>query len=300
MGRYKNMEFNLSALKNTQNYIMYFDRLFELGASMFKYIDWPDTIDERYLEQTLLDQGKALFFKDEVLGFLGLPCTLRGRFDVYNIPEEREAYTANGYHALRFKDDSVIIFNNYRRKPSVPTIEMYALRLALIDRIIDINVNAQKTPLFIQCEENQRLTMKNLYLQYDGNQPIIFGDRGLNPNAIKVLRTEAPYLADDLYSLKTRIWAEALSYLGIPMPGEIKKERMTDDEITTQNFEAMANRNTRLKMRQTACKQIKEIFGINCWVEMDTETLWTRPEDVDDVQIDLNGFINKERKDDNG
>lgn len=297
MGKYKNLEFNSSAIKNTASYQMYYDRLFEVCASMFKYINFPDTIDTRFLEKTMLERGSALFFKDEVIGYLGLPCAIGGALNVYQIPTQRRAYAVNGYNAMRDETDSVIIYNNYRRKPSIQVIELFALRLAQLDRVIDINVNAQKTPLFIQCEETQRLTMKNLYMQYDGNQPVIFGDKGLSPNAIKVLRTDSPYIADDLQALKKQIWADALNFFGIPT-SDNKRERLLASEATMMGYEAMANRNTRLKMRQIACEEINKMFNLDCWVEMDKETLWIDPEDdteEDEVEITLD-----ERGGDNG
>ena len=297
MGKYKNLEFNLSGLKNTTSYIMYYDRLFEICASMFKYINFPDTIDTRFLEKTLLERGAALFFEDEVLGFLGLPCAIGGRLNVYQIPTQRRAYAMNGYNAMRDETDSVIIYNNYKRKPSTGIIELFALRLAALDRVIDINVNAQKTPLFIQCDENQRLTFKNLYMQYEGNQPVIFGDKNLNPNAIKVLRTDSPYIADDIQKLKQEIWNDALSFFGVPVT-ENKKERMITSEAMLSGSEAFANRNTRLKMRQMACEKINEMFGLDTWIEMDTETMFIDPEDKpedgeeEDLKIDIGGKEN--------
>ena len=71
------------------------------------------------------------------------------------------------------------------------------------------------------------LTLKNLYMKYDGNQPFIFGDRNdLNPNSIQALVTGAPYVADKLYELKQNIWNEVLTFLGVPNVQMNKKERL--------------------------------------------------------------------------
>ena len=42
---------------------------------------------------------------------------------------------------------------------------------------MDVNIQAQKTPILILAEESQRLTMQNAYMQYDGNEPFIFGNK---------------------------------------------------------------------------------------------------------------------------
>jgi hypothetical protein len=115
----------------------------------------------------------------------------------------------------------------------------------------------------IQCEENQRLTLKNVYQKYDGNEPVIFGDKNLNPNALKVLQTGAPYVADKLYQLKTEIWNEALTYLGISNVNYQKKERMISDEVMRAQGGIVASRYSRLESRRQAVEEINKMFGLN-------------------------------------
>ena len=134
-----------------------------------------------------------------------------------------------------------------------------------MDRAIDVNANAQKTPILILCDEKQRLTMLNLYKQYDGNEPVIFGDKNLNAKGVTVLQTGAPYVADRLYELKTQLWNEALTYLGISSINSQKKERMITDEVTRNLGATIASRYSRLQSRREACKKINAMFGLNIW-----------------------------------
>ena len=46
------------------------------------------------------------------------------------------------------------------------------------------------------------------------------------PDALKVLNTGAPFLADKLYDLRVHKWNEALTYLGISNVTIEKKERL--------------------------------------------------------------------------
>jgi hypothetical protein len=144
---------------------------------------------------------------------------------------------------------------------------MYARRLYEIERTLDVNVKAQKTPVLITCSENQRLTMKNLYMQYDGNEPFIFGDKNLDLNSIKVLKTDAPFLGDQLNMLKREIFNEALTYLGISNINVQKKERMVTDEVTRNMGSIEAQKYTRLNARKDACKKINKMFGLEIDVE---------------------------------
>lgn len=266
MGR-KNKQFWESAKLNNASFIQYYNRLTELSVCMFDWINLPDSVDPRFLELALFTDGKAVFFYDEVMGYLGLRTMTNGSWDVYNVPKYRRAYATNGYQQELDDTNSVIIFNNMLRTNSMLDVEMFARRLYNLDRAIDVNANAQKTPILIQCDESQRLTMENLYMQYDGNRPFIMGDRGLNATALKVLKTDAPFVADKLYQLKTQIWNEALTYLGISNTNITKKERMVTDEVVRNMGGIIASRYSRLEARRRACDEINKMFGLDIWVE---------------------------------
>lgn len=265
MGRGKKAKWE-SALLNNRTYLQYYNRLLELAINMYEWKNLPDTVDERFLELTLFSDGMAVYFRDEILGDLCLQTMIGGNLDVYRIPMERTAYAANGYQVRLDPTNSVIIFNNYTHTNSMLDIEMYARRLYNIERTIDVNVNAQKTPVMVIGSEAQRLTLKNLMMQYDGNEPFIYGDDKLNVNALNVLRLDAPYVADKLNILKRQIWNEALTYLGIENSNTEKKERLVTDEITSNLGGVEAQRFCRLNARRKAADQINAMFGTNITV----------------------------------
>ena len=261
MGR-KFTNFDESLLKNNQTYMMYLGRLTELAVSMFEWRNLPETIDPRYLELHLFDKGAVVYFRDEEIGDLCLDVATQGRLNVYGYPVRRRAYSSyNNYQKQLTDSDSVIIYNNYLRTNSVMQMKLYANRLYQLDRIIDVNVRAQKTPVLIQSDEKQRLTMLNLYKEYDGDSPVIFGDKNLDVKGLKVLNTNAPYVSDKLYTLKTQIWNEALTYLGISNVNYQKKERMITDEVTRNQGGTIASRYSRLQMRREAVNEINKMFG---------------------------------------
>ena len=263
----KDREFWESAAMNNGTYKQYYNRLVELAISMFEWKNLPKTVDARFLELCLFTDGQAIFFYDEELGYLTLQNAMNGGFNVYRIPVNRRAYAVNGYNRELNENDSVIIFNNYLHTNSQLDATIFAKRLYNLDRAIDVNANAMKTPIMIKCDETQRLTMMNLYKQYDGNVPYIFADRSINTNGIQVLKTDAPYVADKLYQLKAQIWNEALTYLGISNINVQKKERMITDEVTRNQGGTIASRYSRLNARREACKQINEMFGLNVWCD---------------------------------
>lgn len=263
----KDRQFWESAAMNNGTYKQYYNRLVELAISMFEWKNLPDSVDARFLELCLFVDGQAIFFYDEELGYLTLQNAMNGGFNVYRIPVNRRAYAVNGYNRELNENNSVIIFNNYLHTNSQLDAVMFAKRLYNLDRAIDVNANAMKTPIIIKCDETQRLTMLNLYKQYDGNEPYIFGDKAINTNAIQVFKTDAPYVADKLYQLKTQIWNEALTYLGISNINVQKKERLITDEVTRNQGGTIASRYGRLNARRDACKQINAMFGLDIWCD---------------------------------
>ena len=256
--------FEDSARLNNLTYVQYLNRLTELAISMFEWKNLPPSVDARYLELHLFETGCMLYFNDEVLGNICLDCMVNGRLSIYGDPILRRAYSGyNNYNALLKESNSVIIWNNYLHTNSILDIKMFARRLYVLDRIIDVNANAQKTPVLVQGTEKQRLTLLNLYKEFDGNAPFIFGDKNLDLNVLKVLQTGAPYVCDKLYTLKTQIWNEALTYLGISNINIQKRERLITDEVTRNQGGTIASRYSRLNSRREAAKKINAMFGTN-------------------------------------
>lgn len=264
MGRRRKTNFEESLSMNNYTYMQYAYRLMELSISMFEWKNLPENIDERFLEMVLFTDGHAVLFKDDELGdYLALQCLINGKLNVYRIPINRRAFAVNGYQKQLTDKDSVIIFNNMLHTNSWLDVKMFAKRLYNLDRIIDVNANAQKTPILIKGSEQQRLTLTNLYKEYDGNAPVIFADKSLDMNALQVMSTQAPYVADKIYQLKTQIWNEALTYLGISNVSFQKRERMVSDEVTRSQGGTVASRYSRLNARRQACEQINKMFGLN-------------------------------------
>lgn len=265
-----------------RTYGQYMAILKQIAISMFDWKNLPDSVDARYLEIALFYNGAGLYFNDEVMGNLALNMIFNGEFSVYGEPVSRRAFSRyNQYQKILDKNDSVIIWNNLDRTPTFPIIDMFARRLYNIDRAIDVNVNAQKTPTLIRCDEKQRLTLVNAYKEMDGNSPVIYADKSFDPSSITTLKTDAPYVADKLYELKSNLWNEALTYLGIPNANIMKRERLIKDEVLRSLGGTMANRYSRLQARQEAVEKINRMFGTNIEVGI--------KEEIEDMgNVDLN------------
>ncbi len=281
--RKKKTQFSESAMMNGRTYSRYLVQLTELAISMFEWKNLPEGIDSRFMELILFYEGQVVFFYDENMNeYLALQCVINGGFNVYRIPIRRRAFSVNGYQKNLTIKDSVIIWNNLLHMNTYPIIELFARRLWDLDCNIDVNAKAQKTPVLIQCSEQQRLTMLNLYQKFDGNQPFIFGDKNLDVNGVKAISTEAPYVADKIYQLKTQIWNEALTFLGISNLNIQKKERLVTDEVMRSMGGTIASRYSRLEARKNACDEINKMFGLNVDVEYREDYREVGDEDIID------------------
>lgn len=240
----------------------FLNRLTEYALNVFEWINLPEGVDARFIEKKLFETGRICFFKDKFLGFLCLPVNESGLQNVYGEFNRKNIYADNGFTRKRTLENSVVIYNNYLRTPTFTTINLYAIRLSRVQMIIDQNLNAQKTPILILSPENQRLTMKQVYEQYEGDAPVIYGDSELAIDSIRVLKTDAPYVVDKLTLYKHELWNEVMTFLGINNANQDKKERLVESEVGANDEQIEQARYNMLDARRDACKKINEMFGL--------------------------------------
>lgn len=248
---------------NNATYVDYLDRLRLLSTSIFSWKNLDKVAGfgaERFLEQALYDNGRACFVKDSKLGNLVLKVNPSDKLNVYNLPIKVQAWSI-GYEKEYAFDDVVYIMNNVLQMPTANTISLIAYRLYETERTIDTNLIAQKTPVLIQGDTKTILTLKQVYEQYSGNTPFIFGNKSFDiSNKLNAIKTDAPYIIDKLTQHKKDLMTEALNFLGIDNFFSDKKERLITAEA--EGTEALTNfyLNCFYKTRQEACDMINEKF----------------------------------------
>lgn len=257
---------------NDLTFADYFFRLELLAKSVYKWENLPNGMNEKWIENFLFRSGKCVIYKDENRGLMVAECAPDGSLNNY---EEPVSVTPTGIDVgaktLTPGKDCVIIRNNDKMLPTESTIALFAYRLANISRTIDVNIDAQKTPLFIATTEKKKLTLKNIYAQFNGNEPVIYGDSNLDPELIKVFRTDAPIVFPELQKHKLEIWNECLTFLGINNANTEKRERLISDEVAANNEHIDLSAESFLKARERACEEIKKVFGCDVSVKLRKE-----------------------------
>lgn len=279
---YESIAKNLNDLTFTD----YFYRLMLIARTRFKWNNLPNGIDEKWIERWLFSEGKCVFFKDKTKGYMIAKMTPNGQINYYDEPTVVRPYGTN-YIGPDLENDRecVIIRNNDVMLPTSYTIQLFAIRLTDVSRTIDVNIKAQKTPVLIKCSDKQKLSLKQVYRQWNENEPVIYGDKTMDTESFEVLNTEAPIVFDKLQIQKHEIWNECMTFLGINNANMNKRERLVDDEVQANNGQIRLSADVMLKSRERACEMINKIFGLNISVEL------REPEEVPEDNLEYDSKV---------
>lgn len=256
---------NLDTFLNNYSFIYFKNLLIKCIMTLIDYENLPDTMNKRALKEQLLD-GWAVLLKDDVLGLINMWVAPNSKMTAYGDFEKVTAYSKyNKYRNIVNTDNSVVLYDNIQKEQPMIMINYYATRLANIDRTIDININAQRTPILLKLKDrDQELTIKNVYRQYQGNAPAItvLKDQGIE-ESIDVLKTDAPFIAPELHDLRCRILSEALSYFGVRNIPYEKRAQMNETEIDMLGGVTELTREDRLQMQNQCLDQFNRMYGTN-------------------------------------
>lgn len=250
-------------LSVNDNYYMrnhFYNLLYLITINRFTWKGLPKNIDADFIERELVNCGELAFIDHPTLGYQVCFCAGEN-VNLYGRPTKYLCWSANNEINDWFDaDDIVIIRNNKLSETSHDFINRYASVIAEIQKTKEVNLNAQKTPILIACDESQLLTLKNFYAQYEGNSPVIYGTKAIDIKGVQVFKTDAPYLLDKLQTEKIENINECLTFMGINTVPR-KKERMITQEADANIDMTNICLSIFLNPRVEARDQINEKFG---------------------------------------
>lgn len=251
---------------NNNQYFEIFNRITNIALSRFKWTGLPDSCRPEILEQTLFFYGKALFFYDEMLGYLHTPVNLPGPNNVYYESVRREAYSFD-YRAWRGLDDSVLIKANHTMAPDYLTVWNYTPKIANCLRAIDVHTETLKRPFMIVCPDKVVNSAKQMLNRIADNEPAILGEKIGENGEIKVLPFETKSNLQDMWANVKNYLNQVYSSLGVKNSYTEKRERMITSEAEGEGNAIRHSLEAELSERELACERINEMFGLDVHVE---------------------------------
>ena len=214
-----------------------------LATSRFKW-DSKDVMPKdrlsEFIEMLLYLKGQCALFKDTD-GWKVRCCVPSGGLDEYGQPDSFNLTDYNGTHMVTVKNDDerfIWIKNNAACIPTIFWIVKYCNRVAKIERTMDLNIDAQKTPFIIETSPEIHLSIQNIFKEIRQMDEVVYVDQktGIKDN-VQVLKLDAPYLVDKLYTQKQNEFNDLLNFLGINTVKEktahiLYKEATATDELT--------------------------------------------------------------------
>lgn len=287
-----NMDDNMLFIENQRIYQYYKNRLISLALSQFIW-DFGDitTCDRLFFEKKLLFEGKACMLKPAGSDmWLSLGYVSDGTLDVYGYPTKIRGV---GYNSANIEPSEwLILYDNATKQSLMEGIDLYARLLWEQHMTYRSNLKHQNIPYIVASTKNQELSFKNFFAKMFAFQPYFLMKRREDIEALKVEKTDVPYLGKEMFECLKVIWSEAVSMLGIcPSGGIDKKERLITDEVAFDKEEYIVARNTRELMRKEFCNKFNKMFGTNISVHMASIDT-TLPMDM--AQEELNRYSNQD------
>lgn len=257
-----------SQISNFRTYKMYERQFLSLAKNVFVFDGLSPNVDMEYINSVLVNQGSIAWFLDDTLEegkqvLLALPYSVIGKLDIYGRPQNIIAHAQNGYTRKLTKDQFVIMYDNNSKVPIVSDIYQYAVRMALCQRTIDINIAMQKTPRFWKTKSGQEKTVQDIVDNVDGNIETVLTYKDFDLDDTTLVLNPAPFVADKVDTEKDKIFNEFLRFIGVANLSFQKKERNITDEIKAMQGGTIASRFSRFEPRKRAIEEIKQKFDID-------------------------------------
>lgn len=255
---------------------MYLRIFTEIACARFKWVGLPTSVDIRFLELTLFNRALSVFYFDKQFDrYMALQASGTGKINMYDNPT---SYTVIGNTMVNKTlkgADCVPIWANFLRMPDWDIASIYATKIAEIDRTIEIDLLALRHPYVLIADDNQKQSVLQAFRQVQEGQPVIVGTNALGEmleNQFKLLDMKInPDIVPNLQVAKTKIWNEAMTFLGINNANQEKRERLVASEVAANNSQVLMARNVALDARRTAAELISSKYDLDVSVHWNVD-----------------------------
>lgn len=246
--------------------MMYTRHLTELCVNRFEWKGLPDSVDPRFLELNLFWRALTVFFKySKTDEFMALQAAGTGMPNAQDVPTHFQVTAPNILinEKLESGVDCVPIWANYLRVPELDKVNLYAMKLASLDRTIEINAGNMRGTKIVAVPENQRASAVNMVQQMEMGQPVVMVTKPAQDvmDTVQVFDLGGPSgQLTELWDAKSHLWNECMTMLGINNSNQDKKERLVAAEVSANDEQVDSTRFIALNARQYAAEQINELW----------------------------------------
>lgn len=278
--------------KLINSYRFYFDMLSLIAQASYEWQNIPLEIPEYQIEKCLFYTGMAGITRDKIAEeYVILPVVYDGGLlNKYGEPERFKMFSYTNtitYDNLLLNKDGLICYNNANKVGNMYLCYRYARRLEMIDTIIDMNLDKQKSPwIVVAPNEDTRNSLKQLFTKIDAGEEAIFATKDITSDEITTLDLKVELKAEELIEAKREIYNEACLYLGITSSLSNKKERLISSEVESESRRYEIYRQIGLKQRQYFCKKVKKLYGLDLQVDFILSDNLLSEDDIEETIID--------------
>lgn len=238
------------------------------SLTMFEWQNLPDTLPAVELEKMLQINGYAIIakYQNNVYAFNG---GFRGQ-DPYNRPTQviinnpalkmNETYTIN--------TDCVVIMNDDMKQGLIKIYEYFGQRLIenqITMLMTDYNL---RMPFTISSSDDQTTQSAKDYLNkiIEGSLGVIGEQKLFKALSVTPTNTKQTSTFADLYGYQQFIIAQLNNTIGLATNNNMKRERLTTNEIEVNKNASYPLVDNMLRNRQQAVEKINAMFGLDITV----------------------------------
>lgn len=261
------------------------------SLTMFEWKNLPDTLPMVELEKMLQINGYAIIakYKDNIYAFNGGFC---GQ-DAYNRPTHvvinNPALKMN--ETYKINEDCIVIKNDDMKQGLIKTYEFYGQHLIenqITMLMTDYNL---RIPFTISSSDDQTTQSAKEYLNkiIDGSLGVIGEQKLFKALSITPTNSKQTATFSDLYGYQQFIIAQLNNTIGLATNNNMKRERLTTNEIEINKNASYPLVDNMLRNRQQAVEQINKMFGLD--ISVGYSSIWGNDSKVSEDENNSDGAI---------
>ena len=266
------------------------------SLTMFEWQNLPDTLPAVELEKMLQINGYAIIakYQNNIYAFNG---GFSGQ-DPYNRPTQviinNPALKLN--NTYKIDEDCIVIKNDDMKQGLIKIYEYFGQRLIenqITMLMTDYNL---RMPFTISSSDDQTTQSAKEYLNkiIDGSLGVIGEQKLFKALSVTPTNTKQTATFSDLYGYQQFILAQLNNTIGLATNNNMKRERLTTNEIEINKNASYPLVDNMLRNRQQAVEQINKMFGLDITVEY--SSIWgtdnTNDSKVSEDENNSDGTVN--------